>query len=118
MPSYSAVPERASIARPVRFDSMSAVEVEKSESLIARRPKVTIATRSSGSLWLTNVRAALPALARPALPIDRDVSIAITTLFAAPRLTASSPATGLPFSVRSGGVVTGREVTTLTTRRG
>src|SRR5438093_1127179 len=89
IPSYRAVPERASIVSPLSTDSMSAVEVEKSESLSALRPNATTATRSSGRLCRTNVRAAEPALARPTEPIDRDVSISISKLFAAPRYTAS-----------------------------
>ena len=50
--------------------------------------------------------------------IDRERSMATTTLFEAPRLRALSPATVRPFSVSFGGTDEGNGATTVSSTRG
>ena len=62
--------------------------------------KIFTATLSPACLRWTNARAADLAFASDEPDIERELSMAITRLFASPRLTASRPTTGAPFSVR------------------
>jgi hypothetical protein len=72
-------------------------------SCTAREPNATTETRSDGALVLRKARAASRASASFVPVIERERSMAITTLLVAARLIALSPTTWLPFSVRVGG---------------
>ena len=117
-PSYSAVPCRLSTVSPPSTPAASVADVEKSVSCETPRPNEMTEMRSPDALCCTKDRAASEAFESDWPFIERDVSIATTTLFDAPRFTASNPLTGVPFSVSRGVVAAGFAVTTLTTRRG
>ena len=85
-------------------DSASVVDVEKPVSENAVDPNARTDTRSAGGLAATNARAAAVAWSSAWPAIDRERSMAITTLFEAPMLVAVSPATGAPFCVKPGGL--------------
>ena len=96
-------------------DSASVVDVEKPVSENAVDPNARTDTRSAGGLAATNARAAAVAWSSAWPAIDRERSMAITTLFEAPMLVAVSPATGAPFCVKPGAcdVVDGASTVTL-----
>jgi len=71
-------------------------------SWTARRPKRNDGDPVEPCLRCTNVRAADFAFASAAPLIDRELSIGNDETFASPRLTASKPLTGAPFSIRRG----------------
>ena len=80
--------------------SASMVAPLKRVSAVAFSPNATTATRSARAFPATNARAAASACSIDAPRIERERSIAITTLFRRPRFSASSPTTLWPFSRR------------------
>jgi hypothetical protein len=90
------------------------VEDENGLSCTAREPNATTETRSDGDLACRNCRAAASASSSFPPAIERERSIAITTLLAEPRLTALRPTTARPFSVSDGGTEAVTGATTVT----
>ena len=86
-----------------RASSASAVDCVNGVSCTAFEPNPTTETLSDGAFVRRNARAASRASASFVPAIERERSIAITTLLVAARFTAWRPTTWLPFSVRVGG---------------
>ena len=82
--------------------SESVVDEENPVSSTALEPKTTIANRSEGAFAATNLRAAATASWSRLPAIERERSIATTTLFAEARLYAVRSTTLRPFSVSVG----------------
>ena len=97
--------------------SASIVADEKCESSTAREPKPMTASRSLRGLAATNARAAAIACSSDSPAIERERSIARTTLFSRDRFRAST-STGEPFSSSRGGFASGRSVTSVTCSSG
>ena len=105
------MPDRESTARPRSTESVSPALGENVVSCTACFPKPTTAIRSPGAFAFAKVWAAAVASSSEPPAIEREVSIASTTLLAAPRLTAVKPVTGRPSSVSFGASATGACVT-------
>ena len=80
----------------------------------AREPNVTMPMLSDGGFALTNASAAAAASAIAWPFIDRERSIASTTLLPRPRFAACTPPAGWPFSHTRGVRCAGFDVTTET----
>jgi hypothetical protein len=99
-----------------RASSASAVDCVNGVSCTAREPKPITETLSEGALVSRKARAAASASSSFVPAIERERSMAITTLLVAARLTAWRPTTRLPFSVRVGGAAVWATGATTVTR--
>ncbi len=116
--SYILVPAVPSTATERSAWSESVVLGENGVGASASLAKVETAIWSDAGLASANAFAAATAVFSGAPIIDRDRSIARTTLFVLPRLIALAPSTVCPFSSSVGGFDDGLSVTTVTRTRG
>ncbi len=105
------MPSRRSTASERSAPSASIRAVENPVSATVSDANATTAMRSSGRFVARKVRAAATASFSAPPLIERDVSIARTTLLALPRFSARSAETRVPFSRTTGAEREGDPVT-------